>query len=132
MGATYYAKFEYDITSLTIKKVASSVFDTNDKFVFTVKGEDLPAEGLKVVLGAGESATIPGLKVGSTYTVTEDGGWSWRYTASSDKEKNSITLGADASENVITFTNTLSKKNWLSGSSWAKNWWGASKAEKSE
>lgn len=123
VAATYYAKFEYDITSLTIKKVIDGTqYDANERFVFTVTGPD--GFSLKVTVKAGGSVTINGLKVGSTYTVTEDGGWSWRYETSSTN--NPITLKAKAEENVVTITNKTENDKWLGGSSSARNIWNGS------
>ena len=45
-----------------------------------------------------------------TYTVTEDDGWSWRYTASGD---GSVTLNKDNAKDQITITNKLEKDQWL-------------------
>lgn len=123
---TFYAKFEYDTTSLTITKTAAAgtTFDSGDSFVFTVKGGDLPAERLKVVITGAGTKTITGLTVGETYTVTEDTDWSWRYTPTytvGTTQTNSIKLVADASENVVTVTNSKDKNQWLSGSAQVKN-----------
>lgn len=110
---TYYAKFEYNLTDLTITKNATP-YDANDMFIFTVKhGDEVVA---KVALKAGESVTIKDLTVGETYTVTEDTSWSWRYK---DVEAQEITL--KPSNNEVTVTNTLNNNNWLGASSYAIN-----------
>lgn len=110
---TYYAKFEYNLTDLTITKTATP-YDANDMFIFTVKhGDEVVA---KVALTAGQSVTIKNLTVGETYTVTEDNNWSWRYK---DVEAQEITL--EPSGNVVTVTNTLNNNNWLGASSYAIN-----------
>lgn len=114
-AATYYAKFEYNLTDLTITKTASP-YDANDMFIFTVK-DSAGKEVAKVALKARESVTIKNLTVGETYTVTEDTGWSWRY--SPDEATHSITL--QPSDNVVTVTNTLNNNNWLGASSYAIN-----------
>ena len=116
-AATYYAKFEYNLTDLTItKKMESgSAYDANDMFIFTVtdsKGKEVA----KVALKAGDSVTIKNLTVGERYTVTEDTGWSWRYK---DVEAQTITLNPTG--NVVTVTNTLDNNNWLGASSYAIN-----------
>ena len=126
-AATYYAKFEYDLTDLTITKKWNSKDDSCYKqdTIFIVKGKGLPEDGLRVVIPRNESSvTITGLTVGQTYTVTEDSGWSWRYTATSDPENGQITLVANKAQNKIVFTNTLSKIYWLDDSDHKKNKFG--------
>ena len=113
VAATYYAKFESDLTSLTIEKSGGQ---TGEKFIMTVSGPDL---NMKVVVPAGGSVTISGLKVGETYTVTEDRSWAWRYNITGGGD---ITLSATG-DNTVTVTNTLTKNQWLSGSGYCKNQW---------
>ena len=116
---TYYAKFEYNLTDLTItKKITKNAtpYDANDMFIFTVKDSN-GKEVAKVALKAGESVTIKNLTVGETYTVTEDTSWSWRY--SPDKVTHSIKL--EPTDNEVTVTNTLDNNNWLGASSYAIN-----------
>ena len=125
-AATYYAKFEYDITDLTItKKVTGDMYDNNQSFVFTVTGDDLGT--LTVVLNAGNnfSVTIKDLKVGATYTVTEKTDWSWRYELKTvDRANNGcITLEAGKDKNTIEFTNRLENPYWLSGNTYRDNRW---------
>lgn len=115
---TYYAKFVWNKTHMTLKKVVNGdVYDTGDSFIFKVsdaKGTVLTT----VSLQAGGSVVIDGLTVGESYTITEIGGGSNRYTA--DASVKPITLEAnpdnDASKNVVTFTNTLSNNKWLTAS----------------
>lgn len=76
-----------------------------------------------VITGEG-SATISGLKVGDTVTVTENKGWVWRYTVSNDRGTGttaSFVLDRDSSKNVVTFTNTRAIGKWLSGENFAVN-----------
>lgn len=125
-AATYYAKFEHDITDLTItKKVTGDMYDNNQSFVFTVTGDDLGT--LTVVLNAGNnfSVTIKDLKVGATYTVTEKTDWSWRYELETVDHANNgcITLEADKDKNTIEFTNRLENPYWLSGNAYCDNRW---------
>ena len=117
VSATYYAKFEQNLTDLTIKKEmeSGSPYDANDMFIFTVK-DSAGKEVAKVALTAGQSVTIKNLTVGETYTVTEDNNWSWRYK---DVEAQEITL--EPSGNEVTVTNTIDNNNWLGASSYAIN-----------
>lgn len=132
-AATYYAKFDYDITDLTITKTYAdgAPKDPNQSAVFVVTGGDLGTEGLTVVLNKGNeySVTIKGLKVGTTYTVTEKTGWTWRYTPDGNGKK--ITLNTDAKQNKVEFTNTLTKNKWLTGGAWCDNVWGNNRPNKS-
>lgn len=113
---TYYAKFEYNHTDLTITKNATP-YDANDMFIFTVKDSN-GKEVAKVALKDGESVTIKNLTVGETYTVTEDTSWSWRYK---DQNPQKITLTADPTQNVVTVKNEIENNNWLGASSYAIN-----------
>lgn len=114
IAATYYAKFEYNLTDLTITKNATP-YDANDMFIFTVK-DSAGKEVAKVALTAGQSVTIKNLTVGETYTVTEDNNWSWRYEDVGDQ-----TIKLEATGNEVTVNNTLEKNNWLGASSYAIN-----------
>ena len=81
---------------------------------------------MKVVIKGAGSVTIDGLTVGQTYTVTEDTGWSWRYTCTCDKSKGEITLvpenpATEGPENQITFTNKLNKTQWIDGNTYVEN-----------
>lgn len=114
-AATYYAKFEWDVADLTIIKSGAEDIDENQSFLFTVTGpNDFSA---KVVIQGNGSVTIKGLKIG-TYTVTEDTGWSWRYTPQKDKQE--ITL-QPAGKNEVTFINSRSKGKWLGGDAYKRN-----------
>lgn len=116
-AATYYAKFEYNLTSMTLRKeVTGGAYDANDMFIFTIKDSkgDVFA---KVTVTAGEKVTISGLTVGEEYTITEDNNWSWRY----DKQIVKIVMEPNAADNVVTVTNTLKTNKWLGASSYAIN-----------
>lgn len=133
-AATYYAKFDYDITDLTITKTYDNMLDTNQSAVFVVTGGDLGADGLTVVLNKGNeySVTIKGLKVGTTYTVTEKTGWTWRYTPDpTSQNSQSIQLVEGDGNNTITFTNKLKNNMWLTGGAWCDNVWGNNRPDKS-
>ena len=114
---------------MTITKKWNSKDDSCYKqdTIFIVKGKGLPEDGLRVVIPRNESSvTITGLTVGQTYTVTEDSGWSWRYTG--DPTNGQITLVADKDANLIEFTNKLDRDNgkiyWLDDSDHKKNKFG--------
>lgn len=115
---TFYYKLA--LTDLTISKTWTGAECYGQDAIFTVTGNGL---NLKVVIPYGTgSVTITGLTVGQTYTVTEDSGWSWRYTAGPTNCE--ITLKADKAQNKIAFTNTLNKIYWLDDSDHKKNKFG--------
>ena len=121
-AATYYAKFDYAITDLTITKTyaAGALLDENQSAVFTVTGD---GTSIDVVIHGNGRVVIKGLKVGTTYTVTEKT-WTWRYTtAPTSPTSRSIQLVADEGNNTITFTNTLTKNKWLTGGAYCDNRW---------
>lgn len=135
-GTTYYAKFDYDLTSLTITKKGCKDIDENQSFVFTVTGGDLGTDGIQVTIQGNDSVTITGLKVGTEYTVTEKTDWSWRYTPMKDnaeEKTQQITLQAEVNGvmNEVTFTNDRTNGQWLNGCSWAVNNWNNTEATKS-
>lgn len=115
VAATYYAKFEYDVTDLSISKTGCSENNLDQTFIFTVTSPNGFTQ--KVVIKGNGSVTLTGLKVGDTYTVTEDTSWSWRYTP----EKATQSIQLQASDNVITFNNKLDNTKWLDGSAYYKN-----------
>ena len=127
--ATYYAKFESAVTSLTISKTGYANIDENQTFLFQVTGENV---NLTVTVHGNGSTTINGLKVGGQYTVTELTDWSWRYEfsgwafasndaadANGNTNNASVTLGTGG--NVLTFTNIRDENKWLDGDSWLDN-----------
>lgn len=120
---------------LTIAKTGTQNIDENQSFVFKVTKDDDPAFSMDVVIQGNSSVTIKDLEPG-TYTVTEETGWSWRYTP---KGGESQTVNP-AAENVqkdtngavlVTFDNDRKNDKWLNGGAWCKNLWGTSTASKS-
>lgn len=112
---------------LTIKKTGTQPIDENQSFVFEVKKDD-SSFSMDVVIQGNSSVTIKGLKPG-TYTVTEEIGWSWRYTPNGGESQ---TVNP-AAENVqkdtngavlVTFDNDRKNDKWLNGGAWCKNLWG--------
>lgn len=129
-GTTYYAKFEYNLTSLTIKKVGWETIDPNQTFIFNIKGNGVGNNvNLDVTVHGNGSVTIDGLTVGATYTVTEKTDWSWRYEFDSvSVDKVTIVTQKDSSVSItiglngtITFTNERKVNQWLDGDSWCNN-----------
>ena len=113
---------------LTIKKKGWEEIDENQSFVFKVTKDDDPAFSMDVVIQGNSSVTIKDLKPG-TYTVTEETGWSWRYTPNANGKK----VEPKNAENdvvTVTFENTRPKNKWLNGSTWCENRWATKTATK--
>ncbi len=113
---------------LTIKKTGTQDIDENQSFVFRVKKDDDSNFSMDVVIHGDGQVTIKGLKPG-TYTVTEEIGWSWRYTPKANGKK---VEPQDAENGVVTvtFENTRPKNKWLNGSTWCENRWATQTAIK--
>ncbi|MBQ2960405.1 MAG: InlB B-repeat-containing protein [Oscillospiraceae bacterium] len=115
--ATYYAKFEYNLTTLTITKtvVGAGPGKGPDGFIFDVyevnSDESLTKVATVAISGSG-STTIHGLTVGKTYKVVENRAWSCWYDASYG-DNNPITLAASGNE--VNVSNTYSYENILHG-----------------
>lgn len=118
---TYYAKFEYNLTTLTVTKSGMQSIDDGQSFLFRVSGPNLPESGLLIAIHGNDSETISGLVVGKEYTVTEEESWSWRYSVKNRGSNEKITLDADSSKNVFTVKNTRDKTQWLDGDCYKKN-----------
>ncbi len=118
-GTTYYAKFDYNLTSLTITK-AGDAYDDSDTFIFDVWEVNADGEEgtrlVAVTLKMGESITVNGLTVGETYIVSERTA-SGRYNGHNALE---IVIAPPnengTSHNVVIFTNSVRTDKWLSSS----------------
>jgi hypothetical protein len=124
-----------NITGLTIDKAISGdagySMDENQTFLFRIEGLDDDVD-LIVTIHVDSQMNIEGLTVGNRYKITELTGWSWRYgnctpsaaaNLSPVVDGNSIivTLGADRSMNIVTFTNTFTVEKWIDGDAWCDN-----------
>lgn len=90
-------------------KVTKTGGAAGEPYVFTVKKDDTPYT--EVTIEGNDTQTIVELPVG-TYTIAEDTGWSWRYTANNGS---AATLSADTPSGEITCTNTSKNNKWLNG-----------------
>ena len=111
---------------LTITKAGENI-DQNQIFVFRVVSADGTTDMEVTVKGTG-SVTIKGLPLGTTYTVTEDTGWTWQYKP--EKETQDVEINGKTAE--VTFTNTYSKSNWLTSFAEVINKWINGKIEQTE
>lgn len=120
VSATYYAKFEYDLTTLTIK--VNGCVDRDQAFIFRVTGND--GVNLRVAVTENGSVTIHGLTIGATYTVTMES-WPWRYEVeniippdgTSGTQINSSVTFALGADGVVTFNVAIKNMWWLDGNS---------------
>lgn len=104
--------------TLTVKKDVANLYGANDSFIFNVVGEGNIKYEAKVVINGAGSATLTGLPVGN-YTVTEDIGWSWRYTCDS-RTKSTVLSSAKANDSV-TITNKLDDNKYLGDETYVIN-----------
>jgi len=113
-STTYYAKFDWNVADLTIKKTGAEAIDKYQSFIFHVTGED---KDMYVTVQGNGSVTIKGLTVG-TYTVEEVTSWSWRYKPDQGSKNVEVKGGQ---KNEVTFNNSRTNGSWLSGDSCAIN-----------
>lgn len=113
-STTYYAKFDWNVADLTIKKTGADAIDKNQSFIFHVTGE---GKDMYVTVQGNGSVTIKGLTVG-TYTVKEVTSWSWRYKPDKGSQDVEVKGGQP---NEVTFNNSRTNGSWLSGDSFAIN-----------
>lgn len=92
--------------TLTISKKGGAM---DEPYVFNIRKDG--KEYSEVTICGNGTKTLYELPVG-TYTIQEDTGWSWRYSAN---DKNSAKLTAQNPTNSITCTNTQEKDKWLNG-----------------
>lgn len=101
-----YYTVHVNTCTLTIKK---NVVDSSEPYVF-----DVLKDGVKysevTVMGNG-SVDIVELPVG-TYSIVENAGWSWRYSATYG---DSASLTAQKPTGTVTCTNTKTNNYWLNG-----------------
>lgn len=110
----------YSLYDLVIRKTVSGTVEENQSFVFKVTGPDGYSQ--EVVIHGQDSATIKYLYAGE-YTVTEETGWSWRYTGGGSQTVELGTNPVDTYTGFADFTNTHALDKWLSGSNWRVNRW---------
>lgn len=108
----YHFVVHLNTFDLTIIKSGNNI-DPDQTFIFTVKNEET-GFSMEVVIKGNGSTTITNLPAGD-YTVTEDTGWSWRYTPSGNE------LIGNPERPEVTFSNTRTNDNWLDGNAYCEN-----------
>ena len=124
-AATYYALFDYNLTSLTITINGCDTVDAAQGFICHLEGTD---GKLDVAIQENGTVTIYGLTVGSTYTI-ELTDWSWRYDMDTCTYNSSAVTAANNTVTIeVTVDGTLvitvnrDKDQWLDGNDWLDNW----------
>lgn len=93
--------------TLTINKTGGQAIEN---YVFNIEKD---GEYYMTVTALGDnSVKITQLPKG-TYTVTEETGWSWRWTPTFDEDK--VTINQANPSDSVTCTNTQEKSQWLNG-----------------
>ena len=98
--------------TLTITKKGGK---EGESYVFNIRKDGKKYS--EVTIRGNGTETLYELPVG-TYTIQEDTGWSWRYSAN---DKNSAKLTAQNPTGSITCTNKQKKDKWINGFSDVKN-----------
>ncbi len=120
-SVTYYAKYSALETDLTIETRSTDASDTNQAFIFNIKGKagtDTEDINITVTIIGNGTTTITKLPTGD-YTVTELTDWSWRYENSTAARE--ITLEYNDGAIVIIFDNSRENGQWLDGNSVKNN-----------
>ena len=115
--------FIYDqtLTTLTLEKQGWQEIDENQTFLFHVKGS--PADpntkdvDLTVTIHGNGKTTVTDLPVGD-YIITEESGWSWRYTPQSGA-KRKVTVGVGGL--TVQYQNDRTETQWLDGDNYSVN-----------
>ena len=115
--------FIYDptLTTLTLEKQGWQKIDENQTFLFHVKGS--PADpntkdvDLTVTIHGNGKTTVTDLPVGD-YIITEETGWSWRYTPQSGGER-TVTVGVGGL--TVQYQNDRTQTQWLDGDNYSVN-----------
>lgn len=92
--------------TLTISKEGGA---TDEPYVFNIRKDNKKYS--EVTIWGNGTATLYELPVG-TYTIQEDTGWSWRFTADDNGQ---ATLSAETPTETITCTNTKDNDKWING-----------------
>lgn len=115
--------FIYDptLTTLTIQKLGCEDIDENQTFLFHVKGSPTDPNtkdiDLTVTVHGNGQTTVTDLPVGE-YTVTEETGWSWRYTPGGGADR---TFKAGIGGTNLIYQNSRTQTQWLDGDNYRVN-----------
>lgn len=109
------------LTTLTIQKRGCEDIDENQTFLFHVKGSPTDPNtkdiDLTVTVHGNGQTTVTDLPVGD-YIITEESGWSWRYTPQSGAERK-VTVGVGGL--TVQYQNDRTETQWLDGDNYSVN-----------
>lgn len=112
---TYYAKFDYAYADLTIKFVNIPDSDADQSFIVDIVANEIKDDNIdessfnSTLAISGEGTIIVNdLYVGS-YTVTVQGGWSWRFSV----QAQNVEIVDQAVEITFDFGDTTNNDKWL-------------------
>jgi hypothetical protein len=114
-GGIYYAKFDYNFTSITIHVAGST--SSRDTFLFLVEGAAgtaLAGVRVTVAVKGNGTVTVNNLRVGY-YRVTQLTDWSWRYDVQGETVV-SVDISTGIGNNDLTFTQSITNNSWIDGS----------------
>lgn len=115
--------FIYDptLTTLTLEKQGWQEIDEKQTFLFHVKGSPVDPNtkdvDLTVTIHGNGKTTVTDLPVGD-YIITEESGWSWRYTPQSGAERK-VTVGVGGL--TVQYQNDRTETQWLDGDNYSVN-----------
>ena len=115
--------FIYDptLTTLTLEKQGWQEIDEKQTFLFHVKGSPKDPNtkdvDLTVTIHRNGKTTVTDLPVGE-YIITEETGWSWRYTPQNGAER-TVTVGAGGL--TVQYQNDRTQTQWLDGDNYSVN-----------
>lgn len=115
--------FIYDptLTTLTLEKQGWQEIDEKQTFLFHVKGSPVDPNtkdvDLTVTIHGNGKTTVTDLPVGD-YIITEETGWSWRYTPQSGGE-GTVTVGVGGL--TVQYQNSRTQTQWLDGDNYSVN-----------
>lgn len=109
-------QFTVEVKSGTLKITKNGNVDEEEGFIFNVCVDGVPYTTVSVK-GKG-TVTLSGLPAG-TYSVTEDTGWSWRYTP--EYSSSQVIIDSDNNSGEVIVTNKKDNNNWLGGEAYVRN-----------
>lgn len=104
----FYAKFVKLVGDLTIQRTGAA--ESNQVFVYEVRSVEDSDYVIYVTVTGNTSVTIHDLPLGD-YTVTQQNGWSWRYTDASQP------VAHNTDGTTVTFGQSEQTNQWLNGNS---------------
>ena len=133
VAATYYAKFAYNLTSLDITVQLATPLDEDQSFVLyltdNATGNKLTVSVHVPASSTTGTATIMGVTVGHSYTVTLDSNWAWRYDNDPTWAYESVSSGSGFAasftaevDGTLSFIVAPSDNQWLDGYDWLDQW----------